>query len=204
VVNKLPGYAVIPGRNISDDIVLVNLIENQLKYKVLVVHRIDLETSGIVIFAKNPNAHRHLNIQFERREVKKRYLALVQGVVDRDTTINFPIRQFGSGRMGVDPQGKLSSTEVRVIEKFPGATLLDVLPLTGRRHQIRVHCYASGHPIMGDPMYGKDRPVGGVPRLMLHAHQIKIADPVTGKERLFVAKPDEEWDEVIQSFRNCQ
>jgi RluA family pseudouridine synthase len=202
VVNKLPGFAVIPGRNISDNIVLVNLIEKQLNYKCLVVHRIDLETSGIVIFAKNPQAHRNLNIQFERREVKKNYLALVQGVIDRDTTVNLPIRQFGSGRMGVDPQGKPSLTEMRAIEKFPDVTLLDVYPRTGRRHQIRVHCYANGHPIMGDPMYGKDRPVGGILRLMLHAHQVKFADPVTGKERHLVAEPDENWDTIIQSFRN--
>lgn len=197
----MPGFAVIPGRNISEDIVLVNLIEKQLKYKCLVVHRIDLETSGIVIFAKNPQSHRHLSIQFERREIKKNYLALVLGTMNRDITINSPIRQFGSGRMGVDPQGKPSSTEMRIIENLPDTTLLNVSPHTGRRHQIRVHCYASGHPIMGDPMYGKDRPVGGVSRLMLHAHQIKITDPATGKERFFNARPDEGWDSIVQSFR---
>lgn len=198
----MPGFVVIPGRNISDDIVLVNLIEKQLGYKCLVVHRIDLETSGIVIFAKTTHAHRNLNIQFERREVKKSYLALVQGVIDNDTTIDLPIRQFGSGRMGVDPVGKKSITEIRIVEKFPNVTLLNVFPRTGRRHQIRVHCYASGHSIMGDPMYGKDRPVGGISRLMLHAHQIKIADPATGKEMHFVARPDEGWDAIVQSFRN--
>jgi RluA family pseudouridine synthase len=204
VVNKLPGFAVIPGRNITEDVVLVKLIEMQLKYKCQVVHRIDLETSGIVIFAKTPQAHRHLSIQFEHREVKKNYFALVQGIMNSDLTINSPIRQFGSGRMGVDPQGKPSSTEMRVIEKLPYATLLDVSPHTGRRHQIRVHCYASGHPIIGDPLYGKDRPVGGVSRLMLHAHQIKITDPATGNERLFKAIPDEGWDAIVQSFRNHQ
>jgi 23S rRNA-/tRNA-specific pseudouridylate synthase len=143
-----------------------------------------------------------LSIQFERREVKKNYLALVQGSMYSDITINSAIREFGSGRMGVDPQGKPSSTEVRIIEKFSAATLLDVSPHTGRRHQIRVHCYASGHPIMGDPMYGKDRPVGGVSRLMLHAYQIKITDPVTGKERSFVARPNADWDAIVQSFRS--
>jgi len=183
---------------------LVNLIQKQLNYKCLVVHRIDLETSGIVIFAKNPQTHRHLSIQFERREVKKNYIALVQGVMTSDITVNSPIRQFGSGRMGVDPQGKPSSTEIRIIEKLPDATLLDVSPHTGRRHQIRVHCYASGFPIIGDPMYGKDRPVGGVSRLMLHAYQVKITDPATGKERLFTAPPDEGWTTVIQSFRTHQ
>jgi RluA family pseudouridine synthase len=202
VVNKLPGFAVIPGRNISDDIVLVNLIEKQLNYKCMVVHRIDLETSGIVVFAKNPQAHRHLSIQFERRTVKKSYRALVLGTMKSDITIDSPIRQFGSGRMGVDPQGKPSSTVIRIVEKLSEATLLDVAPRTGRRHQIRVHCYSYGHPIMGDPMYGKDRPVGGVSRLMLHAHQINITDPMTGKERLFVASPDKGWEAIVQSFRN--
>ncbi len=141
-------------------------------------------------------------MQFERRKVTKNYLALVQGVMNSDITISSPIRQFGSGRMGVDPQGKPSSTAMRIIEKLPAATLLDVSPHTGRRHQIRVHCYASGYPILGDPMYGKDRPVGGVSRLMLHAHHIKITDPSIGKERSFVARPDADWDAIVQSFRN--
>ncbi|HEX2959201.1 MAG TPA: RNA pseudouridine synthase [Chitinispirillaceae bacterium] len=200
-MNKYPGFAVIPGRGISEDIVLVNLIEKQLKYRCLVVHRIDLETSGIVLFAKNLHTHRHLNIQFERREIKKNYLTLVQGMMKSDITVNSPIRQYGSGRMGVDPFGKPSTTEIRIVERLPDTTLLDVSPHTGRRHQIRVHCYSSGHPIIGDSLYGKDRPVGGVARLMLHAYQIKITDPVTGKERLFKAMPDEGWNAVIQSFR---
>lgn len=202
MVNKLPGFAVIPGRNISEDFVLVHLIESQLNYRCLVVHRIDLETSGIVIFAKTPQAHRHLSIQFERRVVKKNYRALVQGIMKSDMTIESPIRQFGSGRMGVDPQGKPSSTVIQIVEKLREVTLLDVAPHTGRRHQIRVHCYSCGHPIMGDPTYGKDRPVGGVSRLMLHAHSIKITDPVTGKERSFIARPDTGWETIVQSFRN--
>lgn len=200
VVNKCPGFAVIPGRGITDDVVLVKLIEKQLKISCLVVHRIDLETSGLVVFAKNSKAHRLLSIQFERREIHKVYFALVQGTMG-DRVVDSPIRQFGSGRMGTDPAGKQSITEIRVVEKLSNATLVEAMPKTGRRHQIRVHCYISGHPIMGDPYYGKDRPVGGVARLMLHAYQLTINDPGTGMKRTFTANPDENWNKIVQSFR---
>jgi RluA family pseudouridine synthase len=201
IVNKRPGFAVIPGRGISDDIVLVKLIEKQLGVHCFVVHRIDLETSGIVLFAKNSQAHRYYSMQFEHREVQKAYLALVLGTINGDIVIDSPIRQFGSGRMGVDPSGKPSLTQIKIVERLQSATLIDVNPKTGRRHQIRVHCYSIGHPIIGDPLYGKDRPVGGVSRLMLHAYQLRVKDFNSGNERIITAGVDEQWNEIVCSLQ---
>ena len=139
-----------------------------------VVHRIDRGASGLVLIAKTSQAHRFLSVQFERREVKKTYLVLVQGILDTGGRIDHSLRAFGSGRIGVSAAGKPSVTEFQVRERLKGATLLEVTPLTGRRHQIRVHLFSLGHPVMGDPLYGKDRPVGGAPRLMLHAFRVKL------------------------------
>jgi 23S rRNA-/tRNA-specific pseudouridylate synthase len=103
--------------------------------------------------------------------------------------------------MGVDPDGKPSLTKIKVIDTFRNATLIEASPHTGRRHQIRVHCYAVGHPIIGDPLYGKERPVGGGSRLMLHAYQITIKDPGSGNERTFTADTGEHWGEIVDKFR---
>lgn len=201
IINKSCGFAVIPGRGISDDVVIVKLIEKQLGIHCFVVHRIDLETSGIVLFAKNPRAHRYFSMQFEHREVEKSYLALVQGSINENLTVDSPIRQFGSGRMGVDPTGKQSLTGINVVKQLQNATLIDVHLKTGRRHQIRVHCYSVGHPIIGDPLYGKERPVGGAARLMLHAHQLSVREIDSGKEKTFTSAPDDQWCEIVEKFR---
>jgi len=89
--------------------------------------------------------------------------------------VETPLREFGSGRVGADPAGKPSLTEYSVRARGEGCTLLTVEPKTGRRHQIRVHLYSLGHPILGDPLYGSPRPVGGAPRLMLHALALGLA-----------------------------
>jgi RluA family pseudouridine synthase len=150
--------------------------------KLYVVHRLDKEVSGVILFARNADAHRQLNRQFEQRAVAKRYLALVHGVVEAPAmSINLPLREFGSGRMGVDlRRGKASATEVQVLRQLPGYTLLEVSPLTGRRHQIRVHLYGAGHPVVGDRRYGEPAVQQGFPRLMLHALALTVALPATG------------------------
>ncbi len=148
----------------------------------LPVHRLDKEAGGVVLFAKTPEAHRFLNGAFELREVRKTYLALVHGrVMRRRGTVDKPIREFGSGRMGVDlARGKPSVTEYEVEEKFEAYTLLRVRPVTGRRHQIRVHLYSLGHPIAGDSRYGDPALRGRAPRLMLHALEIVFPLPEGG------------------------
>ncbi len=144
------------------------------------VHRLDKEAGGVILFAKTPEAHRFLNAAFEKREVRKTYLALVYGRLKRNRgTVDKPIREFGSGRMGVDPaRGKPSVTEFEVEERFENATLVRVRPVTGRRHQIRVHLYALGHPIVGDSRYGDPALRCTAPRLMLHA--LEIVFPLAG------------------------
>jgi tRNA pseudouridine32 synthase/23S rRNA pseudouridine746 synthase len=143
------------------------------------VHRLDKEASGVIVFARNRDAHRYLNGEFDRRAVRKTYLALVLGVMEANRgVVNKPIREFGSGRMGVDPKrGKPSSTEFKVMKRLKEQTLVRAFPLTGRRHQIRVHLYSLGHPIAGDRKYGERTVQEQYPRLMLHALEIEFALP---------------------------
>ncbi|NLD92365.1 MAG: RluA family pseudouridine synthase [Fibrobacter sp.] len=197
VVNKESGFSAIPGRGDAKADSLLQALESQFERKFFVVHRIDRDTSGLIIFAKTPAAHKHLNIQFEKRLVKKTYLALVMGVPLVDQTIDAPIYEFGSGRMGVDTRGKNAMTEITVLNRFKSTALLMVKPITGRRHQIRVHLYSIGHPIMGDKTYGSSRPVGGVERLMLHAHTIEFTHP--DKSRVQLEAPlSEQWRDIVQ------
>jgi tRNA pseudouridine32 synthase/23S rRNA pseudouridine746 synthase len=193
-VSKPSGQVVIPGRGEIPGVPLNKELEMQLGRKVFVVHRLDRGASGIVLFAKDAAAHRRLSLQFENREIKKTYLVLAQGRIESGGKIEHPLRAFGSGRMGIDPKGKPSLTEYTVRESFPNATLLEVTPSTGRRHQIRVHLFSIGHPVMGDTLYGKDRPVGGAPRLMLHAW--KLAWAAENGERIPIE------DDIPLDFRN--
>ncbi|OGU54924.1 MAG: RNA pseudouridine synthase, partial [Ignavibacteria bacterium RBG_13_36_8] len=175
-VNKPEGIASIHERNQES---LHSLLQKERKIKLLPVHRLDKEASGIIIFAKNESAHKYMNGLFEKRKVHKKYITLVHGLVkDNEGIINKPIRQFGSGRMGVDEEnGKKSQTKYKVIKRFDSSTLLEAYPLTGRRHQIRVHLYFIGHPVVGDNSYGDILIQKEYPRLMLHANRIYFKLP---------------------------
>ncbi|MGC9325450.1 MAG: RluA family pseudouridine synthase [Desulfomonilia bacterium] len=178
VIDKPAGISTIPER-LSGSLCLRDIISEQFSQKLFVVHRLDKEVSGVMVFARNAPAHRFFNTLFESRTVDKVYRALVHGVVDRDSMrITAPIRRFGSGRMGIDEMiGLPSMTDVSVLERFSSCTLVDSSPRTGRRHQIRVHLYSIGHPVMGDLRYG-DRSVQTLsPRLMLHSHMIRLRLP---------------------------
>lgn len=164
------------------------------------VHRLDRDASGVVLFAKDPAAHRALCLQFERRQTGKTYLAAVQGVVERDGSMDRPIKEFGSGRMGVAQGGKDALTRWRVLERFRDASLLEAAPVTGRRHQLRVHLYAAGHPILGDRLYGKERPVGGAPRLMLHGLSVSFRS-AGGAVRTVRCEPPEDFQTVLVRLR---
>jgi tRNA pseudouridine32 synthase/23S rRNA pseudouridine746 synthase len=199
-VCKESGISAIPGRGDAEADSLLAVLESKYDRKLFVVHRIDRDTSGLIVFAKTAAAHRHLNIQFEKRLVKKAYLALVQGVPSGDQTIDAPVYEFGSGRMGIDTRGKNAITEFSVINRFTSAALLQVKPITGRRHQIRVHLYSIGHPILGDRTYGSSRPVGGVERLMLHAHTIEFVHP--DKSLIQLEAPlSEQWNKIVQNVK---
>jgi tRNA pseudouridine32 synthase/23S rRNA pseudouridine746 synthase len=201
VVNKNPGIAVVSGRGIKDSEILCKYLEQIRGIKIFTVHRLDRETSGVIILAKTAKAHRNLCLQFEKRETEKTYLAVVSGKPGYPGSISEPIYQFGSGRMGVDKRGKKSQTNYFVEKEFRSASLLKLHPITGRRHQIRVHMYHIGHPVLGDRIYGFPRPVGNVSRLMLHAHTltVKLED---GIKKTFCASTDSQWNAIMERLQS--
>jgi|WetSurMetagenome_2_1015567.scaffolds.fasta_scaffold162096_2 tRNA pseudouridine32 synthase / 23S rRNA pseudouridine746 synthase len=181
-IDKPAGIASIPERDRIKETVL-SLLEKQTGKKLFIVHRLDKEVGGVMLFAKTAEAHRYLNEEFFNRNVVKTYLALVFGTVKEDKgEIDRPIRQFGSGRMGVDEKrGKPSLTKYEVVKRLDSRTLIHAFPVTGRRHQIRVHLYHIGHPIVGDQHYGDKNIQKNFPRLMLHAEKIQFKNS-SGKE----------------------
>lgn len=177
-VDKPEGLASIPERDTTQES-LLSLLSASKPTKLYVVHRLDKEVSGVMLFAQNAAAHKYLNEQFSHHSVRKIYLALVHGIVAQESrTIDTPLRQFGSGRMGMDSKrGKESITTFQVLKRFDGYTLIEVYPITGRRHQIRVHLYSLGHAIVGDLLYGERDMQHRFPRLMLHARRIEYRLP---------------------------
>ncbi len=200
-VNKPEAIASIPERRPGTESVLQTL-QRERGEKLFVVHRLDKEVSGVLVFARNAAAHRHLNTRFDERAVRKTYLAAVHGVITAPGgSIKNPIRQFGSGRMGVDRNGKPAETDYDVVERWPSATLVKIFPRTGRRHQIRVHFYSVGHSVVGDLRYGNPGLQGRFQRLMLHALQISFLLP-TLQRVTFEADPPASFLEICESLRN--
>ena len=173
-----------------------------------IVHRLDKDTSGLLVVAKNDQAHLRLSAMFKGRKVEKWYLALVHGVPEpRSGKIKVPIGRHPLHRkkmLAGAPRSREAETFYRVREAFRHWALLEVRPLTGRTHQIRVHLSYLGHPLLGDALYGGRRP-GGPPaqRQMLHAWRLSFEHPVT-KERLsFEAPPPEDFQRVLEELRRC-
>jgi tRNA pseudouridine32 synthase / 23S rRNA pseudouridine746 synthase len=177
-VDKPEGLAVIPERAPGAPCVMERL-EAERGGRLFVVHRIDKDVSGVLLVAKNAAAHRYLNGLFEKRQVRKTYVAVVHGrLTATQGRIAAPIRQFGSARMGVDARaGKPSLTLYRVTGALGRCTQVAAHPITGRRHQLRVHFYHLGHPIVGDLWYGPVEAQRDFPRLMLHARSVALALP---------------------------
>jgi RluA family pseudouridine synthase len=200
-VDKPVGMATAAGGGIEEEASLHAWVTRQVGARTYIVHRLDRGTSGVILFAKTADEHRRLSQAFEQREVAKRYLAVVDGHVRRVSgEIAERLRTFGSGRVGVDSKGSEALTRYRRLERLQDADLLEVEPQTGRRHQIRVHCYAIGHAILGDTRYGAVRPVGGAPRLMLHAAELRL--PVTDGEPLAIrADPPADFESVLNGRR---
>ncbi|MFC1522526.1 RluA family pseudouridine synthase [Elusimicrobiota bacterium] len=194
VVNKPAGMLIIPGRgSLKDAPSLTAIMTQKLQSRLYIVHRIDKETSGLVLLAKTPEIHRILCLKLEAKKIDRTYIALVRGGMQKPSgTLNGPIHKFGSGRMGIDKRGKPSATFYKVINRFAHSTLIEVEPRTSRRHQIRVHLYSIGHPVVGDPLYGnRARSAAIAPRLMLHAWKISIASLQGKPVRLETAIPYE-------------
>jgi 23S rRNA pseudouridine1911/1915/1917 synthase len=171
-----------------------------------VVHRLDKETSGLILLAKNDRAHRWLQDQFRLRRVEKVYLALVDG---RPPTPNgrvqAPIGRDRSHRkkMAVLPEGKgrEAVSEYRTLETFSSHTLLEFHPLTGRTHQIRLHCAFLGCPIVGDEIYGRKKATIPIGRHFLHAYRLKVTLPGEARARTFEAALPEELSRVLDALR---
>jgi len=157
--NKPSGLPVIPERWHPEWPCLRRIATERLSIPILVVHRLDAGTSGLVLFAKNASAHRELCRQFAQHQVEKTYLALVQGEVSEDHfTIEraIALNPQRPGVMKIARDGKPSATTIRVLERFRGVSLVEAKPQTGRQHQIRVHLQAIGHPLLVDPIYGQN------------------------------------------------
>lgn len=172
-VCKPAGRAVIAGRGLAQE-PLVCELSRARGAKLWVVHRLDRAASGLLLFAKTAAAHRRLCDAFSSRRAEKLYQAAVLGRLEGCGEVNVPIKEYGSGRMGTGAGGKEARTAWRTLEAGARATLLELTPLTGRRHQLRVHLYSLGHPILGDPLYGKPLPVGGFARLLLHSLELRL------------------------------
>ena len=190
VVNKPTGLLSVPGKGPElADCLIARL---QAAYpEALLVHRLDRDTSGVMVFALSPHAQRHLGLQFEKRQVRKVYVARVagvvaddKGVVDLPLIVDWPNRPMQK----VDHEtGKSAVTEWRVLRRLDDETRVRLYPKTGRSHQLRVHMREIGHPILGDPFYASGAALAH-PRLMLHAESLRFRHPDGGAGMTFSAK----------------
>lgn len=209
VVVKPCGMVVHPAAG-NEDGTLVNALLHHLdslggiggELRPGIVHRLDKDTSGLLLVAKNDAAQLALSQQLSAREMEKHYRALVEGNLREDTgRIEAPIARSKKDRkkMAVDEDGREAITEWTVLARGNGATLLDVHILTGRTHQIRVHTRHMGHPVCGDPIYGSTKGLK-VPRLMLHAYTLTFTHPRTGERMTFTAPLPEEF---VRGLKTC-
>ncbi len=172
-----------------------------------IVHRLDKETSGLILVAKNEQAHRWLQDQFRNRTVEKKYLALVDGKPPTPSgRVEAPIGRNGTHRklMSVVPleKGRVAISEYRTLESFPAHTLLEVHPLTGRTHQIRVHMAFLGCPVVGDTVYGKKTCTLELRRHFLHASKLKIIIPGGREPKIFEAGLPDDLERALEEVRS--
>ncbi len=181
VVEKPSGLLSVPGKT-EPDCLEARIRKDYLES--LTIHRLDMATSGVMVFARNANAQRHIGLQFEKRMTEKTYIARVWRSVEKDEgEINLPLITDWPNRpkqMVCHERGKQSLTEWKVLEREAEATRLELYPKTGRSHQLRVHMLELGHPILGDRLYADDDAFHAAPRLQLHAHKLKLRKPTGG------------------------
>lgn len=169
-----------------------------------IVHRLDKDTSGLMVVAKSDAALRRLQAELQARRVRREYLALVHGVVaQQEGTVDAPIGRDPRHRtrMAVVASGRRAVTHYRVVERFPRATLLAIRLETGRTHQVRVHCAHIGHPVVGDPVYARRPNPWGMRRQALHACRLAFAHPVDGQEMTFDAPLPPDLDVALGLLR---
>lgn len=212
VVNKPKGMVVHPANGNLDG-TLVNAVMAICKDSLSgiggeirpgIVHRLDKDTSGAIIVAKNDKAHINLSEQIKNHQVEKTYIALVKGFVkENEATINMPIGRSTKDRkkMAVNKNGKNAVTHFKVIERFRNYTLLEVKIETGRTHQIRVHLSEIGYPIVGDAVYSNGKNEWNIDGQCLHAKSLKFKHPITGKEMFIEAPLPEYFKNVILELK---
>ena len=190
VVNKPSGLLSVPGKGAHLADCLMSRVQTAFP-EALLIHRLDRDTSGVMVFALTPQAQRHIGIQFEKRQTKKVYVARVWGhVAEKEGTVNLPLIVDWPNRplQHVDHEnGKEAITDWRVVRYGDNETRVRLYPRTGRSHQLRVHMKEIGHPILGDPFYASGEALNA-PRLMLHAEKLSLRHPDGGRGVSFTAK----------------
>ncbi len=212
VVNKPNGLVVHPAPgNYTNTLVngllfhSKNLSTINGEYRPGIVHRIDADTTGLLMVAKNDKAHMSLSKQLEEKTTKRKYVALVWGVIKEDTAeIDAPIGRDNIDRkkMAVtDVNSKEAITHLKVLERYTDATLVELVLETGRTHQIRVHMDYINHPIVNDPVYGKRKIIDETGQC-LHAKELGFTHPTTGKEMYFESELPECFINILTNFKN--
>ena len=212
VVNKRSGMVVHPG-NGNHEHTLVNALMGYTDDlsdeggidRSGIVHRIDKDTSGILLVAKTNEALRILSDDFKNKRVKRKYIALVYGVIENNKgRIVAPIGRSKTDRKKMcvtDENSKSAITNFTVLERFKNATLIECILETGRTHQIRVHMEYINHPLVNDPVYGKRKVINDYGQ-MLHAAYLGFNHPITHKFMEFYKEPEEEFNKIVDMFRN--
>jgi 23S rRNA pseudouridine955/2504/2580 synthase/23S rRNA pseudouridine1911/1915/1917 synthase len=225
VIDKPAGLDSVRGQ-FAGDVTVLDRLEAELtdlKGPLRVVHRLDRETSGAMVLAKNEDAQRKLTEQWETRTVEKTYLAITHGVVpSREGVIDIPLKKTQSQKRPVLPDqqnGKPATTEFKVLDQYRNYTLVEAHPITGRMHQVRVHFAAQGTPLVADHIYGSEeplllsefkrgyRPSGRkdeekplIARLALHAHTLAFNHPTTGERLTFTVEPPKDFSAAMKQL----
>lgn len=212
IVNKACGMVVHPAAG-NEDSTLVNALLYHVRdlsgiggeMRPGIVHRLDKDTSGLILVAKNDRAHAALSEQFKARSMEKHYRAVAFGNFRDDSgLIDAPIARHPVDRkkMAVVAGGKASQTEWRVLSRLKSACYLDVHLLTGRTHQIRVHMHSIGHPLLGDQIYAPNLKTGiHIPRLMLHAYSLSFTHPSSGQRMTLNAPLSDEFNKIVEKLK---
>ncbi len=202
VLNKPAGLSVLPDGWEEDSRYLVKMLEGQFG-KVWIVHRLDKTTSGVMVFARTAEAHRSLNMQFDKHEARKIYHAIAIGNPKWDEKIaKHPLRANVGHKhrtMVDDKNGKPSETRFKVLKRFKDCVLLEAELMTGRTHQIRVHAYALGHPLLGDVLYSAPE-TNLISRPALHAYSLSFTHPETNERLTFTAPYPPDFETALKNL----
>ncbi|QAT42628.1 RluA family pseudouridine synthase [Aminipila luticellarii] len=208
IINKQPGYVVHPTKghplHTMANGIMKYMIDTNQNFKIRFINRLDMNTSGLLVVAKNSHSQDEFTKQMKENKVAKRYVAIVKGLIEEDQgTVNAPLGRPDPERVerGVVEGGHPSITHYKVLERYPaGYTLVELLLETGRTHQIRVHMSYIGHPVLGDHLYGGENP-WLIERQALHARFLSFYHPVTGNFMEVEAPLPEDMLKTIEKLR---